>query len=658
MALQFNNWQPVQFNETSVICSTSQSEYCLRKAPSDKVQFQFKNSPDNSNKISTDCDFQLGQNLIINPDCLNPPGDGWVLDEYSYTGSGLQSNIIVSGTQTIEQVIPDMVQGKFYFVKMIVNCFARSGGSEFKIIVGGQDSDDPISAATLSTDTYIQGYFQAGSVDDKFIVKNNSNIRIVIKDVQVFEVCAIESGFTLNQFNWISESGYEDTSWEYNDEDGGVCRIGGAADFTIPLSTPVIAGQAYQMQVEVRNVTTGTLNINGAGQVNSVSANGIFTFNWVAPISPLFAGFVIFSTSDGWDGCILSVNVWSLSEGIEVVLWSNGQFIDYLNSEEINQLGDTTYVEFTPADYGLNDGDCFNIRLGVPCVDTETIPVFDEWEIEQESGSYSIDGNALIANVDGAVLNAIICFNFPECFVNQEVVLKFKYKSPDNTAIDFLFDNTFVPEVYDEQGFKGETNEWVEYSVTFTPTSSELGCLNFTLSNNEEETLQMGLKDFEFIAPSACCESAETYESNCICICDDDCTKEFIWTQTKNGFGFNYADSQVRPTFTMRLLSEFGKWKYPQTSDLFENDLLQPKWVNVNSKELFEVKVESLPYYLLRCLAIARQHQTFKIDGVQVYAEPSDLEPEWTDKQKTKAMVRFNVWKDSRMSNACGRDNT
>lgn len=194
------------------------------------------------------------------------------------------------------------------------------------------------------------------------------------------------------------------------------------------------------------------------------------------------------------------------------------------------------------------------------------------------------------------------------------------------------------------------------YSYTFVASSTEFN-VNFYSFSNTGGSAANYFYNVELTPTTLYNETDYIYESNCLNVgADFGCTKTFEWTDVKNGFGFQYSTAPF--TQFLRLVSEFLMPKYQQNVDSYDDTTYRTINEFATSRELIEVFIDSVPRNIHRCIALARIHNNFTIDGVTTYGYKEDYEPIRNTKNKLFAQSRFLVYQSTEQMNGCGTDYT
>lgn len=651
MGYSFNNNQPFVFDYNNGFCGTVQREYCLLKNSTDRLSAQLRLAASTTN-ISKDPTFTLGSELMSNPE-FTGSATGWTLTG----GWGYNSNNIATITGgTVSQAVTGIQIGKTYYVEFEFYRNAYGASPSLTFSLGGDISSD-LGAINTTGGVYgiAKGYFIATNTNGVEIINNNDWRGYITR------VTVKESGWAEVIFgNFITTNTTNDDpmNWEIGT---GACHTQGNAVGlfieTTSYSYALTIGSTYKIVVTASNITEGEVNVYlGNTLIGTIETNGSYIFTGTNTTGLLDG--LCFVPTTSFDGCLDNVYLYSIADEFQAAIFdTDDNFIMAIPSSEITQDGEYVYIDTTPAELNLTDG-CYRIKLtetSLTDVRTEYITNGDftsgDTNWTHTSGWTFDNVNADAASADSTDIETMTqSFTIETCDLNRTLTLTFDLTIDTDSELEVTVQGVnsgtpFGSETFGSNGSK---------TITVTPTDDTDVEVNFNFVCVAPAVNKTCSVDNVSMFSSGC-DLTYPYESNCFNVAEShDCTKNFEWYNNKNSFGFNYVDFTVR--FDIRIHCDFGKWKHSQTVNIWENYNLANNIVAGTSKEEFEVKTEMLPENVHRCLAIARLHEYLYIDTVRTYAVPGDYEPEWNEKNKNFAIVRFDVWQQGLRTNACGQD--
>jgi hypothetical protein len=649
MGYAFNNNQPVVFNYDNGFCGTVQREYCILKNSTDRISTQFRLAASTTNLLQNST-FTPGAELMTNHE-FTGSATGWTLSNWVYNSNDV---ITVVGTAgTVQQAVTGIQAGKTYYVEIEFTPTALGGGASFTFGIGGVTAATDLASYATGSTYYAKGYFTATGTGG-VVFTNNTTWRGRISKVSVKQV-----GWATgtNDFDIVDTSDSAG-SWVVatsacHTQGNIIALFPQNSDYTYTLTV----GRTYKIVSEVSSITEGEVNIYfGATLVGTIEANGSYIFTATCT-NAVFDSLYLVPTSN-FDGCIDNMYLYAIPDEFQACIKdTDGNFEMAIPSSEITQDGEWVYIETTAAELGLTSG-CYTICLtetALTDVRTEYITNGDfsngasDWTYTAGWTFDSIKASA--ASTDSTDIETLTqSFSIENCDLNRTLTLTFDLIIDTDSQLTVTAQGVnsgtpFGTQTFGSNGSK--TLSIIPTDDTAVELSFDFRCVNPAVNKT------MQLDNVSLF--SSGCDLTYPYTSNCINVADShDCTKEFEWYNTKNSFGFNYVDFTTR--FNLRIHCEFGKWKHLQNFNIWENYNLNSSVVAGNSKEIIEVKTEMLPENVHRALAIARMHDNLYIDNVETNAVAGDYEPEWTEKNKNFAIVRFDIWQQGLRTNACGVD--
>lgn len=648
MGYVFNNNQPLVFNYDNGFCGTIQREYCILKENNDRISTQFKLAP-------------LNVNQTINP-TFTPSAEK--MTNYSFTGSatgwtltggwGYTTNAVATILAgTVSQAVPTIVAGKSYYVEMVFEPTAYGASPSMVFSIGGTSSTN-LGTLAVSQVYFAKGYFNATNTNN-LIVTNNGDWRGIIYSISVVEV-----GWNvgLNGFNWINTTP-PTVDWVITNK--AQHTQGNTTPLFIQLSNYIYnltIGDTYKIVASVTGATEGDVKVAlGGTLVGTIDQNGVYIYTGTVTsgiVQPFY-----FSPTSNFNGSIDNLYAYKIPDNFEIGVFDlDDNFIKLVPTSEISQSGEWIYVETSGSDLSLAEG-CYRLKLTDTYESTSYKQLITNGDFSNGSTGWTgtsgvtITTSANILSADSTDVQTLKqIFTIDPCLLNKSLSGSFQLRIDNGASLTVTIRGKDTLTVYATATITTSGTK----TATFTPTDDTDIELIFSLVCIPTKVNQdCDIDDVSIFSNG--CDLNYIYESNCINIKDvHDCTKDFEWYNTKNAFNFNYVDFSTK--FNLRIHCDFGKWSSKQTWNIWKNYNLNSTVVAGDSTEMFEVMTEMLPQNVHRALAIARMHDNFYIDTVETYADASDYEPEWTEKNKNFAIVRFDVWQQGLRTNACGVDLT
>jgi hypothetical protein len=661
MGYVFNNNQPFVFNYNNGFCGTEQREYCTLKESNDRISVQFKIAPNTTNLIK-DSSMTAGSNISAS---LDNPGTGWTASNFTFSNDqgGYKSNGAVTGSLT--QTLTGAAIGNIYYVRFKVTTI-NTGTLTFAI--GGVTSPTNFGASAGSF--WYTGCFLATSTAG-ITITSNTTWTGYVEECEVYIVDAL-TGSGLD-FDSTSGTEYVDT-WSFSTN---VCHVQGNTNSLFPQlsnnSFSLTLGVTYKIVLTITNITEGDISVYfGGALIGVISANGVYTFSGTTTTGFLGTALSL-APSANFNGCVDNVYLYSYDSYLNAAIFDlNDNWVMDIPSTYVAQSGEWVYIEFTGTQIGLDEG-CYRICL---TENASSDPVQEEvfngdfvakdegWTYNNPAGSteWTFPDDYCVGK-DYSTLDILQIgqkLTGKSCWIGSELTCTFDINvlsaNGQFTFVAYGFNTTTI---YNTTVYTG--GQTGSKSVTFTVTDDTEVVIrfDFTALSIEEPGAYEEVQFTNVSVMDLGCDLTYPYCSNCFNLkASHECSKELEWYNTKNSFGFNYANSTVNPTFNLRLLCEFGKWMHKQNWNVWKNYNLGNQIAYADTKEVTEVRTEMLPENIHRAIAVARQHEYFYIESVRSYATEEDYEPEWTDKNKNFAIARFEIWQEALRSNACGIDVT
>jgi hypothetical protein len=648
MGYVFNNNQPVVFNYDNGFCGTIQREYCILKENNDRISTQFKLAP-------------LTVNQTINP-TFTPSAEK--MTNYSFTGSATGwtltggwgygiNNVATITAGTVSQAVPGIVANKSYYIEMVFEPTAYGASPNMTLSIGGTTSSN-LGTLAVSQLYYASGYFNATNTNN-LIVTNNGDWRGIIYSISVKEV-----GWNvgINGFNWINTVPVT-VDWVVSNK--AQHTQGNTTVLFIQFLNYIYnltVGDTYKIVVTVTDVTEGSVGVYlGGTLVGTIDQNGVYIYT--GTVTSGSGQTFYFAPTSNFNGSIDNLYAYKIPDNFDIGVFDlDDNFIKLVPSSEITQVGDWVYVETSGSDLSLAEG-CYRLKL------TDTYETTSYKQLIT-NGDFSSGGtgwtgtsgvtfgtDATILSADSTDIETLSqTITIDECLLNKSLTGSFELRIDASATLTVTARGKNTLTVY----ATGTITTSGTKLTAFTPTDDTEIELIFSLVCQAPKVNQdCNIDDVSLFSNG--CDLNYLYESNCINIkAEHECTKDFEWYNTKNAFNFNYVDFATK--FNLRIHCDFGKWTSKQTWNIWKNYNLNSTVVAGDSTEMFEVKTEMLPENVHRALAIARMHDNFYIDTIETYADATDYEPEWTEKNKNFAIVRFDVWQQGLRTNACGVDLT
>lgn len=651
MGYVFNNNQPIVFDYDNGFCGTVQREYCILKNSTDRISAQFKLAAGTVNQTINPT-FTPSAEIMSNPE-FTGSATGWTLTG----GWGYSSNTVGTLTAgTVSQAVTNIQAGKTYFVEMEINPTAYGAAPSFTFSIGGVTAATDLGTLAVSSTYYLKGYFTVTNTNN-LIITNNNDWRGNISKVSVKEV-----GWTVltnNDFNWVNTT--EPTvDWEVSTN---ACHTQGNSSSLIiqfdGYTYSLTIGDTYKVVLTATSITEGEINVYlGATLLGTIEKNG--TYVYTGTLTNALLDVLYIAPTSNFDGCVDNCYAYVIPDNFAVGIFdTDDNYVMALPTTEVSQSGEWIYFETTAAELGLDPG-CYRFKLtetSTSEVRTQYVTNGDfsggaaNWTYTSGWAFNSINATGTSTNsTDIETLNQTI--QLETCDQNRELTLTFDIVIDSDSSLDLSVQglNSGTPFATQSYGTTGSK------TITFIPTDDtqveiifDFACVNPAVN----KTVQID----NVSVFSSGCDLTYVYESNCMNVATShDCTKNFEWYNEKNSFGFNYVDFTT--IFDLRIHCDFGKWSHKQNWNIWKNYNMNSSVVAGDSTEMFEIKTEMLPENVHRALAVARMHEFLYIDTVRTFADATDYEPEWNEKNKNFAIVRFDVWQQALRTNACGVDIT
>jgi hypothetical protein len=637
MGYNFIKNQPFVFNHDNEFCGTEQKEVCLLTEETDLLSFQAALTPQGNSAVNPT--FILGTNLI------NDPNFEYCASNWTFTGGWgcgfFNATKAAGGAAGYCQQLGYSFQSGGYIIKLSV--LSLGAGDSIDIYIGSQN------VATIGTNGTHTIHIESANGGNGFKIYADVGTSVTVDDIEVYYI------------GWAYAAG---SNWEI--DEGKACHTSGAAgDLTQYIL--LTKGGLYQVRLTISGMTQGSLvvTLGNNGYSETFTANGTYLFygnntdTYPATIDDYL--FKISASTD-FDGCIDNCYVSEVCDNVRVSIFDlEDNFIMEIPQTFITLEKNIVNLSTTPNNLKLDEG-CYRLKVINPCSadGEEMIPNGDfqedtdywQWQDINDNTTtvrtlYLATLYSLNTNFTGSDTVTIQHQGVTTMVVGKKYKICYKIGLDTGTSLSVEIDGN----TYNHTGPIFTTNGQT-FCHTFTAASTssivEFICTGGTGDwfNIYDLSVVLIPEDYTYV-----------YESNCFNVKEvHDCTKLFVWSDTKNGYGFYYGLNPI--TFNLRLLAEYRRERYVQGVTNFDDTTYKTATIFATSREYKEVNIDSYPITIHRCIAIARLHKTFTIDGVISYPEIVDYEPTWNNFSKKFAQARFFVYQSTEQFNNCGTDFT
>lgn len=636
MAHNFIKNQPFVFNHNNEFCGTEQKEVCLLTEGTDLLSFQSILTPQGN--IISNPTFNLGTNLI------NDSGFDYCATNWTFTGGwgcGFFNAAKSAGSPAgyCQQLGYNFSPGG-YVIKITVS--GLGAGDSVDLYIG---SDNVATIGANATQTI---HIESANGGNGFKIYADVGTSVVVDNVEVYYI------------GWIYLNG---SGWDI--DNGKACHTsgsGGTLDQYL-LSPDTL----YQVRLTISGRTTGSITVilgnNAYSEIFTNNGTYVLYGNSGSTYPAVLndTKFTISASTD-FDGCIDNCYVAEVCNNVRVSIFDlDDNFVMEVPEQYFTIENQIVNMITTPDNLKLDEG-CYRLKVVNPCSEDgeQMIPNgdfqedVDYWQWQDINNNtttvrtlYLATLYSLNTNFTGNDVVTIQHQGVVGMVVGKQYKICYKIGLSSGTSLDVSIDGN----TYTHTGPILTTNgQWFCQTFTAQNTTSivEFECSgnNGNWFNLFELSVVLIPEDYTYVYESNCFNFKETHE----------CTKLFTWTDTKNGYGFYYGQNPI--TFNLRLLSEYRREKYVQNVTNFDDTTYKTRTIFATNREHKEVNIDSYPITIHRCIAIARLHRTFTIDGVISYPEIVDYEPQWLDFSKKFAQARFFIYQSTEQFNDCGTDFT
>ena len=637
MAHNFIKNQPFVFNHNNEFCGTEQKEVCLLTEGTDLLSFQSVLTPQGN--ILYNPTFNLGTNLI------NDSGFDYCASSWTFTGGwscGFFNATKAAGSPAgyCQQLGYNFSSGG-YIIKITV--LSLGAGDSVDLYIGNDN------VATIGANGTQTIHVESANGGNGFKIYADVGTSVVVDNVEVYYI----------GWQYLNGSG-----WDI--DNGKACHTSGTAG---TLDQYLLSPDTlYQVRLTISGRTTGSITVilgnNAYSEIFTNNGTYVIYGNSGSTYPAILndTKFTISASTD-FDGCIDNCYVAEVCNNVRVSIFDlDDNFVMEIPQTSINIENQIVNLSTTPDNLKLDEG-CYRLKVVNPCsADGEQMIL--NWNFAQTNGVtadywqyqdlYNNTSTVIVGGGNNFTL--IAQFSGSDVYTLQNagpttMVVGKKYKfsyqiaaNGNNTQIQVTIDGniynhngSFGPTVHSQIFIAQNTSSIIEFEVTGDSNS------DFYI---DYASLVLMPEDYTYVYESNCFNFKETHE----------CTKLFTWTDTKNGYGFYYGQNPI--TFNLRLLSEYRREKYVQNVTNFDDTTYKTRTIFATNREYKEVNIDSYPITIHRCIAIARLHKTFTIDGVISYPEIVDYEPQWLDFSKKFAQARFFIYQSTEQFNDCGTDFT